>query len=232
MPSAIKKQCTGLKNRLYKNKNMRWFRISGWSVIGTLAVFAAAFTFSPVNINETLIAPLQAPILSVPEDSDMAIVLGAGLKSDGMLTDVARERVEHAIKLHKSVGLPLIFSGGPTQFGTEAEAMQEYAAANGYQGPEFIEKKSTSTYQNAFFSDQLIDSQNLKADKVVIITSSYHSGRALKTFRNNMPEREVFISYPEDSVVLNNSPRARWSGLYSLLRERLANFWYFKILKL
>lgn len=194
-------------------------------VIAVMAVFILLFSFLPQNLNEYFIQPLQAEI-TVPEDIDLGIVLGAGLRIDGSLTDLAVERVDHAFAIFDGTNISLMFSGGKTPYGIEAEKMSTYARELGYNGKLTMEDKSTSTYENARFSDRILDERSDEASSIVLVTSSFHSRRALATFKKQMPERNINVTYPEKSAVLNNTVRARWKGLYQIVREYVAQLVY------
>jgi uncharacterized SAM-binding protein YcdF (DUF218 family) len=194
-------------------------------LIAALFVFFLVFSFGPSNYNEVLLQNFLAE-KNDGAQVDLIIVLGAGLIRGGNLTDIAKERVDHALTVHELFQTDLMFSGGDTPFGTEAGAMIAYAERNGYQGPQHHEGSSTSTYENALFSDQLLDEDKIVDESVLLITSPYHSKRALATFRALMPGREVLISYPDDTVILNNSVLGRWKGLKNLIRETLATRYY------
>ena len=186
------------------------------------------FSFSEQNYNHYLLQGLLAPRVEDDTSLDLGIVLGAGLRSDGSLTDIAKERVDYALTIHEQIDLPLFFSGGDTPYGVEAQKMNLYAVEHGYDGPEYIEGSSRSTYENAFFSDQLLDiaGESIQSKEVLLITSSFHSKRSLATFESIMPEREIAIDYPQQTVILDNSFLGRWKGLRMLLREYLAIEWY------
>lgn len=188
-------------------------------------VSALLFSFLPFNLNNALIRPLLGDRVPV-SNADILVVLGGGLKLDGTLSDLSAERVDEAVRINKESGTALLFSGGETPTGIEAEAMSKRATELGYTGLKHIEASSHSTYENAFYTDQLLDENRFADDTVLIVTSPYHSRRALAVFRRVMPERRVFITYTDDSVVLNNTLFGRWRGLYAILREYAANAWY------
>lgn len=184
-----------------------------------------AFTLAPFNVNSLLARPLLAERL-LSTKADIAIVLGGGLRLNGSLSDLSAERVAEAMRIHQQTGIDLLFSGGETPSGVEAQSMDAYAKKLGYTGLEHIEASSHSTFENAFFSDQLLDQNRFPDTTVLLVTSPYHSRRALSTFRKLMPERHVFITYPDESVVFGSHPLARWRGLYAISREYAANAWY------
>lgn len=189
-----------------------------------LGVLALVFTFFPTNPNTWLIKPLLATKEVVT--ADLGIVLGGGLKIDGSLSNVSQERVDYAVTLHKQTNLPLLFSGGETPTGIEAVVMNAYAKNQGYTGLDHIEASSHSTYENAQFSAALLDQGRFPDSTIQLMTSPYHSRRALATFRKIMPNRRVFVTYPDTTAALTDTIRGRWRGLYVLTREFAANIWY------
>lgn len=191
---------------------------------GIIVALGLVFTFLPQNPNRLLMQPLLAEKEIVP--ADIGVVLGAGLKLDGSLSNIAKERVDYALEIHKQSGLPLLFSGGETSRGIEAVSMNAYAKQNGYTGLDHMEASSHSTYDNAKFTDQLLDNGRFPDTTVQIITSPYHSRRALAVFRKLMPDRRVFITYPDETVIMADTALGRWRGLYTLMREYAANLWY------
>lgn len=198
-------------------------------VAAALLGCAAIFSFAPGNLNRVLVWPLISPQRANIEQinsADLGIVLGAGLNPNRTLSNVATERVNYAMQLYKAKPLSLMFSGGETPYGIEAVAMNAYAHQLGYKGLDHMEASSHSTYENAFYSDQLLDEKRFPDQTVLVITSPYHSRRALAVFRKVMPERTVLIAYPDDSVILQDTVLARWKGLYNITREYAANLWY------
>jgi vancomycin permeability regulator SanA len=204
---------------------MKLLKIGLGSILTAVILLTGAFLM-PTNPNQRIIQPLLADIEQPQSPSDIGIVLGAGLNRDGTLTDISRERVDHALDIYEDTNLEILFSGGDTPYGVEAIMMYEYANENGYEGPEHIEGSSTSTYENAFFSDELLDQAREERDSVLLITSPYHSRRALATFRTLMPEREAVITYPQSSAILEESFWGRLKGFRLLVREYLATLWY------
>ena len=97
-----------------------------------------AYTLAPFNVNGIIARPLLAERLLTTK-ADIAIVLGGGLRLNGSLCDLSAERVEEAVRIHKQTGIDLLFSGGETPSGVEAQAMDAYAKQLGYSGLEHIE---------------------------------------------------------------------------------------------
>lgn len=199
------------------------------SIVVLLAIaMAGVFSFGEKNYNQQFMAPLIAERVIPEEEIKLGVVLGAGLRTNGALTDLAKERVDYAMEVYEDTGLPLLFSGGDTPYGVEAVQMNAYAKTLGYEGPEHIEGSSRSTYENAFFSDELLDSagERIDANVVLVLTSPFHSRRSLATFQQLMPERNVVIDYPSSTAILDDSFLGRWKGLRMIGREYLATEWY------
>lgn len=192
------------------------------SIILFFAILIGVFG---AQVNAHLFEGLQIEPSEVGQ-VDLGIVLGAGLRRDGSLTSIAQERVDYALEYHADQSLPFMFSGGDTPYGTEAGSMIAYANANGYDGPPHHEGSSHSTYENAFFSDMLLDDGKIDDERVLVITSPYHARRAFATFTQLMPEREVLIDFPDESTVLEDSLAGRFKGFRSLVREYLATWFY------
>lgn len=110
---------------------------------------------------------------------DYIIVLGAGLNGD-KVTPLLASRINKGILLYrKNAQSKLILSGGqgPDELVSEAEAMRNYALAQGVpEGDILLENQSRNTRENLRFSYQLM----AKSDgKVAIVTNYYHVFRAL-----------------------------------------------------
>jgi uncharacterized SAM-binding protein YcdF (DUF218 family) len=80
-----------------------------------------------------------------------------------------------------------------------------------------LECDSTSTQQNALFTVRLLRERSYK--RVIIVTSWYHSRRALSCFRKYAPEIE-FLSAPAPRIIL---ARDEWGHI---AREYIKILWY------
>ncbi len=106
----------------------------------------------------------------------------------------------------------------------EAEEIGNWFAAKGVPRRGIkTEPKSVSTHQNAEFTVPLLRAQD--ARRIIIVTSWFHSRRALACFRKAAPEIE-FISLP----TVADRPDPHWPSRYervSVLREyvKLLGYW-------
>lgn len=106
------------------------------------------------------------------------------------------ERVAHAVALYrKGVAPVLLLSGGPIGDTTWAELMRRQAMSLGV--PESalrVQGRSTSTTEDARFSAEILSS--LGARRVCVVTSSYHSRRAVRAFRKALSAEVELSSDP------------------------------------
>ncbi|QDQ99467.1 YdcF family protein [Tomitella fengzijianii] len=112
------------------------------------------------------------------------VVLGAGLYDDGTMRPVLESRLRAALDLANNFpAAPIVVTGGVPQNGrTEADAMYDWLVANGIPGDRITkEGRSTSTIENARFTDEILDSRRSPA--AVVVTSPGHLQRALVDFR-------------------------------------------------
>lgn len=112
--------------------------------------------------------------------SDVAIVLGAG-SSNGDLSPIFKERVNHALLLYKSKKVDkIIFTGG---FGkgesiSDSQAGMNYAVENGIvQEDIFIEETSTITYENLIMADSIMKAKGF--ENALIVSDPYHMKRSM-----------------------------------------------------
>jgi len=114
---------------------------------------------------------------SGPVNADVMVVLGGG----------SHERPERATELFKEGGAPRIICSGSGDCYFNKERMVKAGVA-----AELIqtESKSQTTKENAEFTVKML--RELGAKRVIIVTSWYHSRRALNCFRHYGPEIEFY----------------------------------------
>ena len=147
-----------------------------------LLVLAVAAFFSP------------QPFLCVdsgPVKADVIVVLGGG----------SHERPERAAELFKEHAAPRIIISGLGDY----EINRRLLIAAGVPANAIeLETQSRTTRENAQFTDKLLREQKQRG--VILVTSWYHSRRALACFRHYAPEIR-FYSRPSYFA----SARADWS---------------------
>ena len=114
---------------------------------------------------------------SGPVKADTIVVLGGGLG----------ERPERASELFKNHDAPLIIVSG---FG-DCEINQRILLKAGVPAAAIqLEGKSRTTRENAEFTIQLLRAENIH--RVILVTSWYHSRRALQCFEHYAPEIQFY----------------------------------------
>ena len=112
--------------------------------------------------------------------ADVAIVLGAAI-SDGEVSPVYRERINHAITLYEegTVDFIILTGGfGEGSYKSDSQVAKEYALSQGI--PEerlLIEEKSTITEENLEFSKEVMEENDLET--AIIVSDPLHMKRAM-----------------------------------------------------
>ena len=119
-------------------------------------------------------------------DKDCIIILGCQIRKDGNLTNLLKGRVDRAIEFAKmqkqNTNKDIIFvpSGGKgnDEVVSEAIAMKNYLLKQGVKEENIlIEDKSTNTFENIKYSNNLIK-EKIDNAKMVFSTTNYHVFRA------------------------------------------------------
>ncbi len=168
-------------NQLIKNINRKKVGKAFLGIISTavaLSLCIGIFTFGNV---------LKCSFKS-EEKSDVAIVLGCVVNGDkpGIFL---RGRINAAYNyLNDNPKAIAILSGGQGSGEkiSEAECMYNELTAKGIDKSRLIvENKSTSTRENFKYSAQIIKNQNIKCDKITVITNDFHEYRAGQFAKEN-----------------------------------------------
>lgn len=115
-----------------------------------------------------------------PVKADAIVVLGGGIKT----------RVPRALELFQEGFAPVIIVSGKD----DGERMRRWLISSNVPAEAVqAELKSEHTWENATFSVALL--RGLDAKRVILVTSWFHSRRALACFRKAAPDME-FISLP------------------------------------
>ena len=153
--------------------------------------------------------------------ADVIIVLGAGLRHDGLPGPALTRRSMRAADLWQRGIAPIVIcTGGQAESfpRSEADACREILRRRGLpQSAILLEQKSRSTEENALFSSQIMTESGWTT--AVLVSDSYHMLRAnwlfrlygVKPYASPVPAKRIHypLSYP-----------------YSLLREFLAFHWH------
>ncbi|UDI77623.1 YdcF family protein [Staphylococcus taiwanensis] len=115
---------------------------------------------------------------------DIIMVLGAGIFTE-RVTPMLADRLNRALEVYqhqKSHCLVLVSGGqGPDEPIPESLAMKRYLVAHGIPVSSIImEDQSTSTYENFYFSRDMIHSRFNHKPKMLCVTSQFHILRGLR----------------------------------------------------
>ncbi|PLT46677.1 putative membrane protein [Paenibacillus pasadenensis] len=149
--------------------------------------------------------------------SDVIVVLGAGAVPDtpdvgglGNMSATAEARLLAAVRLSRSTGLPVLFSGGQVypDSGNEADIAGRQLRELGLPPDRILlENRSLNTEQNARLTRRLLYERGLS--RPMLLTSALHLPRALEQFRKAGLEP---LPYPVDYAA-PVQPRWYWSKL-------------------
>lgn len=144
-----------------------------------------ALAASAATLNACVVADAALDIRSVEEtagrNADAILVLGAGIRPDGSLSDMLADRMEVAVGLYRrGAGRKLLLSGDSRPGYDEPEAMRRAAKRAGVPGEEILlDRRGVSTSASVFRARVMFGCRSL-----VIVTQEYHLYRALFLARN------------------------------------------------
>lgn len=163
-----------LKN-LFKNKVFKiCFCI--FLIAAILSASFLAFTNSLIlsSTKENIITKEQAKDL---KDVDCIIVLGCLVRSDGTPSDMLEDRLLTGIDLYFEFdNIKMLMSGdhGQAEY-DEVNPMRNFAISSGVSSEDiFMDHAGFSTYETVYRAKEIFG-----ADKVILVTQSYHLPRAL-----------------------------------------------------
>jgi uncharacterized SAM-binding protein YcdF (DUF218 family) len=162
----------------------------------------------------------QTGSMDEASESDVIIVLGAGLTRDGRPNRALNRRSEHAAELWKAgYADTIICTGGVglNQTRSEADACREVLLREGVQESAIVlEDTSRSTEENALNSQAIMEANGWQT--AILVSDSYHVFRARYIFSS------VGIAIVLSPVPFEEIPN-RGSYVYSMVRELFALHW-------
>ena len=170
-------------------------------ILATLVVLlAAALFFFPQTFLRVDSGPVKA---------DVIIVLGGG----------THERPEYAARLFLDHSAPRVIVSGAG----DDEINRRTLIRDGVPPQDIeVEGKSKTTRENARFCGELLQAKKIKS--AIVVTSWYHSRRALKTFEHFAPgikfySRPAYFNYKESHWTRDFSRRVYWEYI------KLPGYW-------
>ncbi len=119
------------------------------------------------------------------EKADAIVVLGGGVRYDGVLNDITQRRLIYALRLlrHGYAPLVILTGGNPVDpLLSESGQMARVARELGFPQERFIvETRAPRTSEQALAVREIARARGITS--VILVTSPTHSFRALQTFR-------------------------------------------------
>jgi len=157
----------------------------------TFIIAGSMWLLSIAPVTDRMLRGLEEGF-SIPEhpQGDVIILLGGGINEGvadlsgvGAPSDESLSRIVTAVRLQRSLNLPVIVSAGQALREKKAEApiVKRYLVDLGV--PEakiIIEAKSGNTYENAKYSKDICEKMGYQHP--ILVTSAYHMRRALASF--------------------------------------------------
>jgi vancomycin permeability regulator SanA len=178
------------------------------------------FTLAKAALASWILAALivaSMGIVARPEKSDLAVVLGNAVHTDGVPSKRLAARLDRALQCYEQAQCGTIFvSGGIDKQGTdEALAMRDYLVRRGVPvGGIVVDSLGVDTWATA--KNAVAYMKNHDMSSAMVVTQYFHIPRATLAFKKNGVEN-----------VSGAAPRffeAR--DIYSILREVPAIIWY------
>jgi uncharacterized SAM-binding protein YcdF (DUF218 family) len=108
--------------------------------------------------------------------------------------------MERAAELfHNGMAPYILPSGGSTPYvaSTEWEFLRDVGVRLGVPNDAiFREDKATNTFENARYSWEVLQKENINPRKAILVCKSYHARRALLTYQVEFPREVVFFVSP------------------------------------
>ena len=148
-----------------------------WNVTLLICILVFVFFFIPRLLNELFQSPrIYEDVESIPT-SRVAIVFGAGIKRDGTVTRILRDRVNAAIQLYEAGKVEKILFSGDNRYVdyNEPGAMYNYAIEQGVPSEVLVlDYAGRRTYDTCYRAKEIFG-----VDEAILVTQRFHLPRAL-----------------------------------------------------
>lgn len=156
------------------------------------------------------------------EKVDYIVVLGAGLKYD-KLSPILRDRLIKTLEYGADKNIPIVVSGGQGEDEalSEASAMKNYLIINGIDKKRIImEDKSTSTYENLKFTNEILSKINgNKTIKIAIVTNRFHQFRSKLIAKNLGLKPYSIVSYTDVVLIPKYYIREYFALMKTIIKD-------------
>lgn len=162
---------------MVERKRKRLGRVLLLTVLGIIAAVAVFFGIT----NAVVIGVGGGKIVTAEEaehfDADCILVLGASVHPDGSPSIILQDRVNRAVELYNAGVAPKIIMSGDNSTAeyNEVRSMKNYAIEQGVPSEDiFCDHAGFSTYESMYRVQSIFG-----AERVVVVTQTYHQYRAL-----------------------------------------------------
>jgi uncharacterized SAM-binding protein YcdF (DUF218 family)/glycosyltransferase involved in cell wall biosynthesis len=190
-------------------------------VLALVALYLLVFN---TNVVWWAAAPLR--VTAPPAPADAIVVFAGGVGESGKAGGGTQERVQRAVDAYHAGYAPrMILSSGYLYSFPEAELMRSVALQQGVPPAAIVlEQRSTDTYQNVRFVDQILRDHGWSS--VLLVSSPYHMRRALLVWHKVAPEVRVIPMPPLKSQFYDHSRGASLEQIRAIAHEYLALIGY------
>ncbi len=145
-------------------------------VLLLIFLFVAVVNWNIVlNTNDSIYSTEE--LVSLKEEYDCIIVLGAGVRADGTPTDMLRDRLITAYEAYKNGNSPKLLLSGDSEASdyTETVTMKKFLMEKGVPESAIVsDGYGLSTYESIWRAKNIY-----KCNKILIISQKYHLHRAI-----------------------------------------------------
>jgi uncharacterized SAM-binding protein YcdF (DUF218 family)/glycosyltransferase involved in cell wall biosynthesis len=191
-----------------------------------IAIAVAYLLLFHTNVIWRAAEPLR--MSATPRQADAIVVFAGGVGENGKAGGGSPERVDEAVALYRAGYAPyLVISSGYVYSFNEAQQMRDLAVAKGVpQSAIVLEERSTNTYQNVTFSNDIL--RDHKSRSILLVSSPYHMRRATGVWHKLAPEITVTPTPPPRSQFYDHTRGATLEQVRGILYEYLAILGYWR----
>jgi len=192
-----------------------------------IAIIAAYLLVFQTNLVWRVAGPLR--MSAAPTKADAIVVFAGGVGENGKAGGGAQERLNEAVSLYRAgYAKYLVLSSGYVYSFNEAEQMRDLAVAQGVPaGSIVLEQRSTNTYENVRFVDDILDDHRWRS--ILLVSSPYHMRRATMVWHKLAPDVSVTPTPPARSQFYAHDSRgASLEQVRGIAYEYLAILGYWK----
>jgi uncharacterized SAM-binding protein YcdF (DUF218 family) len=199
--------------RVYRETRTRAIQV----LIGLVGAYLLVFH---TNLVWWAAAPLNAAAPLAPADA--IVVFAGGVGESGKAGGGTQERLQRAIDMYKAgYASHLVLSSGYVYSFPEADLMRSAAIQEGVPPAAIsLEQRATDTHENVIYVDRIVRERGWRS--LLLVTSPYHTRRALLVWRKAAPDVRVIPAPPLKSQFYDHVRGATLDQIRSLLHEYLA----------